>query len=334
MNGLQRYTNVLNSRPVDFLPRIPIVMQFAAEYIGSNYGAFASDFNVLVEANYRCAADFGMDQLSTISDPYRETSGFGAQIEFLKDGVPRCRDFPLAQNKDLTRLLRPDPNISARMVDRVNAIKTYKKRADTEHSIMGWIEGPIAEAADLRGVANFLTDLYEDEPFCIELMDRCVEVAIAFAAAQLKAGADTIGMGDALASQIAPDLYERLVQPREKKIVAAIKKMGGIVRLHICGNITGLLEGIAGLGIDVLDVDSMVDPRMVRDKIGHGAAIGANLDPVAVLRFGTPQIIRENLRKVYEAVGNPFMVNTGCEIPSGTPTENVMALCKPMEYIK
>jgi len=46
---------VLKGEPVDFLPRVPILMQYAAEYIGSNYGAFASDHKVLVESNRRCA---------------------------------------------------------------------------------------------------------------------------------------------------------------------------------------------------------------------------------------------------------------------------------------
>ena len=51
MNSYERYMAVLAQEPVDILPRLPILMQFAAEYIGSNYGAFASDYRVLVEAN-------------------------------------------------------------------------------------------------------------------------------------------------------------------------------------------------------------------------------------------------------------------------------------------
>src|ERR1035441_735809 len=70
----ERYLAVLRGSRPDILPRLPILMQFAAEHIGSNYGAFASDYHVLVEANLRCAAEFGIDQLNTISDPYRETS--------------------------------------------------------------------------------------------------------------------------------------------------------------------------------------------------------------------------------------------------------------------
>ena len=34
--------------------RLPILMAFAAKYIGSNYGEFAADYKVLVEANLRC----------------------------------------------------------------------------------------------------------------------------------------------------------------------------------------------------------------------------------------------------------------------------------------
>lgn len=82
MTPNKRYMTVLDGGKPDILPRIPILMQFAAEYIGSNYGAFASDYKVLIESNLRCAKDFGIDQLSCISDPYRETAGFGAEIRF------------------------------------------------------------------------------------------------------------------------------------------------------------------------------------------------------------------------------------------------------------
>ena len=55
MNGYRRYLETMKSRPVDFLPRTPILMQYAAEHIGSDYAAFASDFRVLVQANETCA---------------------------------------------------------------------------------------------------------------------------------------------------------------------------------------------------------------------------------------------------------------------------------------
>ncbi len=71
MTPLQRYLATLAGSPVDHLARLPILMQFAAERIGSNYAAFASDYRVLAQANITCAGEFGIDQMNTMSDPYR-----------------------------------------------------------------------------------------------------------------------------------------------------------------------------------------------------------------------------------------------------------------------
>ena len=43
MTSLERYLATVQGRATDMLPRVPILMQFAAEHIGSNYAAFASD---------------------------------------------------------------------------------------------------------------------------------------------------------------------------------------------------------------------------------------------------------------------------------------------------
>ncbi|MFC1890428.1 uroporphyrinogen decarboxylase family protein [Thermodesulfobacteriota bacterium] len=332
MTGYERYTAVLRGGPVDHLPRIPILMQYAAEYIGSDYAAFASDYRVLVDANRQCAKDFGIDQLSCISDPYRETQGFGATVEYRKDGPPRSTT-PLQDNKDLSTLLKPNPVTSERMLDRVRAAESYSREDRGEFSILGWIEGPAAEAVDLRGVTSFMIDLMEDELFAAELMDLCVDVGIAFARAQVEAGADTIGIGDAIASQIGPDLYEKMIQPREKRLVRAAQDIGAHVRLHICGNITHLLPGIADLEVDILDVDHMVEMSAARAAVGNKVVLSGNLDPVTVVRFGTPAEIRNAISSVYEEVGNPYMVNAGCEIPPRTPAENLKALCEPLPYV-
>jgi MtaA/CmuA family methyltransferase len=331
MNSYNRYLGILNGRSVDILPRTPILMQYAAEHIGADYAAFASDYRVLTRANIACAQDFGMDQLSCISDPYRETHGFGSTIEYMTDGPPRS-SHPLQDHKDLSRLACPDASRSARMLDRINAVETYHHDVGGEYSILGWVEGPAAEAADLRGVTTLLMDCFDDEAFVCDLMDLCVETAIAFARAQVIAGVDTVGIGDAVASQIDPRTYERVIQPREKRLVKAIQSMGAVVKLHICGDITHLLPGIADLGVDILDVDHMVDMATVRRAVGHGVTLTGNMDPVSTIRNGTPDAIKQAVRTAYETVGNPYMVNAGCEIPAGTPVDNLKALCEPVPW--
>jgi MtaA/CmuA family methyltransferase len=330
MNSFERYLATLKGRPVDHLARVPILMDFAARHIGSNYGAFASDYRVLVEANLRCAADFGFDQLSAISDPYREVQGFGAEIEFVSDGVPRCPHPPLSDDRDLRILPAPNPFAPGRMLDRVRAVESFKASSFRKYSILGWVEGPAAEAAALRGVENFLMDLMEDDTYTEDLMDLCVENAIRFAAAQLAAGADTIGVGDAICSQVSPAVYEARILPRQKRLVDSIHAAGGYVRLHICGNITHLLPGIRTLGVDILDVDHLVSLERARAALGPRVALLGNLDPVAAVLRSSPDEIRAATRAAYAVAGAPFMVGAGCEIPPGTPDENLKALCEPV----
>lgn len=327
MTSRERYFAVLRGERPDFLPRVPILMQFAAEYIGSNYAAFASDHRVLVEANLRCAEDFGFDQLSAISDPYRETAGFGAPIEFPRDGVPICLKPPLEDDADLAKLPRPDPLQAPRMLDRVQAVRAYRERTGDRYSIQGWVEGPAAEAADLRGLANFFMDLLDDENYVRALMDRCVDTAVDFARAQVAAGADTIGVGDAVASQVSAETYATLILPAEQRLVDALHAMGAKVRLHICGNITHLLPGIARLGVDLIDLDHFVDLGVARRILGPRIALAGSLDPVADVMRGSPERIRAAVLSCRAAAHGPFLVGAGCEIPAPTPRENLRALC-------
>ena len=269
-----------------------------------------------------------------MSDPYCETQAFGAKIIYESDMVPRCEKHPLEDDADFRKLPRPDPLKSVRMLERLKAIRAYHDRVGNEYSIMGWVEGPAAEASDLRRLDNFFMDLMDDESYIGGLMDLCVDVALDFARFQIEAGADTIGIGDAVASQVSPDLYERLILPREQRLVKGLQAMGAKVRMHICGNTSHLLSGLATLGLDVIDVDHMVPIGQVREILGKKVAIGGNLDPVADVYRGTPEAIRSKLEGCYSEAGNPFIVNAGCEIPSGTPVENLKALCAPLSYVK
>lgn len=331
MTGKERIEAVLAGLIPDRVPRTPILMRYAAEYIGSNYGAFASDYRVLVAANLRAAADFDFDQVSAISDPYRETQGFGAEIQFVADGVPRCLRHPLEEDKDLSKLPKPDPFRSERMLDRIRAVEAFRE-AGGGYSILGWVEGPAAEAMDLRNAEPFLVDLIDDPDYAEELMDITLENAIAFAKAQVEAGCDMIGIGDAIASQVGPALYEELIQPREKRLVDAIRVMGAKTKIHICGDITPLLPGLADVRPDVLDCDHMVGLAEARRLMPPATVLAGNMDPVGDVMRGTPESIRLAVAGAYAEAGNPYFVNAGCEIPSGTPVENLKALCEPLPY--
>ena len=94
-----------------------------------------------------------------------------------------------------------------------------------EISIVGWVEGPLALAQELRGLNRIMTDIVDDPAFVRDLMDFASEVAIVYAAAQIEAGADTIGMSDAAASMIGPRHYRDLVLPWQRRVLQSIRSV-------------------------------------------------------------------------------------------------------------
>jgi uroporphyrinogen decarboxylase len=304
----------------------PILMQFAAEYIGSNYGAFASDYKVLVEANLRCMDEFDIDMLGLISDPYRETSAFGAGIQYVPNGVPRCTNLLVNSIEDVQNLKNPDVRTAKRTYDRIKAGEVLAKKTQGNIPIIGWIEGPLAEACDLTGIENMLMQLMIDPDFANLLMDKCMQTAKDFAKAQIEAGCEIIGMGDAVCSQIDTDTYNTYVRDRHKELIAYIHDLGGKIKLHICGDTTHLLSSYKDFGLDILDLDWQIDINHARSILGDEVILAGNINPVQIQNKSRDQVyqVSRDLAETYK--NDRFILSAGCEITSLTPPENLKAM--------
>jgi uroporphyrinogen-III decarboxylase len=102
--------------------------------------------------------------------------------------------------------------------------------------------------------------------------------------------------------------------------------MGARVRLHICGNTRKILRGMGSGGADMVDLDFLSPMAEGRTAMGPDQVLLGNMDPVRALRDGIPQSITQALEECYQAAGPRYIVGAGCEVPRGTPEENLRAL--------
>jgi MtaA/CmuA family methyltransferase len=329
MTSRERVLTHLAGRPVDRLPLMPITMMFACAQIGARYRDYCTDYRVLVEGQIRTAETFGFDYVNTMSDPAREAADCGAVVEYFDhQPVAIVEDQALLADKTkLASLKIPDPLVGGRMTNSLKGLALFKERVGKDKTIEGWVEGPIAEGADLRGINTLMLDFFDDPAFVRDLFAFVVELELRFAREQLKVGADMIGVGDAAASLVGPQIYEEFVWPYERKLVDGIHALGGKVRLHICGNTRRILEGIGQLGCDIVDLDSMAPIFEARQKMGLHTILLGNLNPVTVLRNGDPAGVTAAIAECHRQAGAPFIVGAGCEVPRDTPPENLRALC-------
>jgi MtaA/CmuA family methyltransferase len=307
---------------------MPITMQFAADVIGVKYLQYVTDFRTLVEAQLRTVEQYGFDYVSCISDPAREAADCGSDIALFDDQPPAFKEERalLADKIRLAALKVPDPLAGGRMTDRVRAAELFRREVGGDKLIEGWIEGPMAEGSDLRGINTIMLDFYDDPAFIADLFEFVTEMEIRFARAQVEAGVDLIGIGDAAASLVGPVFYERCVWPYEKLMVDAIHAMGARVRLHICGDTNALVDGMGRLGCDIVDLDYPVDMAQARARM-PGQVILGNVEPVGVMRNSTPEMVTEALAECHRAAGPRYIVGAGCELPRDTSAANVRAMC-------
>jgi uroporphyrinogen decarboxylase len=325
LTAYERMTRRLKGEPVDRPPNFDIFMTFASRRAGKTQREYYLDYRALVDANMLMIEQYGSDIAQAISDPFRECHDFGAEIEFPADDLPLSRTPRLQEYDDLKTLRAPSPYTGKRMSDRLEAIRSFRAQVGGQVPIMGWVEGALAEAADLRGVSNIMLDLAENPEWVEELLEICAEVEIAFARAQVEAGADMIGLGDAVGSLVSPGMYRQFALPYEQRIFAAVHEMGALCRLHICGNTNKIVDAMVESGADIIDLDFMVNMEDAVRRHGDRVSFCGNINPMSMFLKGTPEQVYAATQQCADIGGPHGFSAGGCEIPMLSPDANVHA---------
>lgn len=331
MQSLERVKGLLANEPIDHLPVQPVLIMYAAGHAGISFTDYVRDGARLADAQIQLAGDYGIDCLQTISDPARELIDIAgdASVDWQESGPTINEDRAALRDKSrLASLELPDPLGGGRMHDRVRAIEIMRRTSGAGTSIVGWVEGPLALGAEMRGLNSLMMDFYDDPVFVTDLLEFSAQVAIRFWEPQVDAGADTIGMSDAAASMIGPALYREFVLPAQRRVITAIKskRPDVIVRLHMCGQISQLLPMARDLEVDVFEIDFPVDLRKARELLGPERVILGNVSTVGVMLNGTPEQVYEAAGRCHRICGPRHIVGTGCEVSPLTPPENLRAL--------
>jgi uroporphyrinogen-III decarboxylase len=233
MTGRERVMAMIQQNPVDCLPCLPITMGFASDCINARYFDYAMDYRVQVDAQIEVSDFFDFDHVSVISDPAVEAADCGAEFVTFPNEPPTLDEARalLRDKARLKQLRSPDPTAGRRMSNRLEALRSLKERVGGSRLIEGWIEGPCAQAANLRGLNALIADFNGDRAFAHDLFQFAVEMELWFAREQISVGADIIGIGDASSSLIDPAHYAEFVFPYQKDLIDRVHGNGGYVRL-------------------------------------------------------------------------------------------------------
>jgi uroporphyrinogen decarboxylase len=212
--------------------------------------------------------------------------------------------------------------------------------------IKGICAGIFEMAQRLRGMENTLMDPLVYPEFSDRLHGRLADLKIAFWEMALAELGDTVDVavesddyGTQQSQLISHEQFRQYLRPHLARVFAAIKKAAPHVKLffHSCGNVRPFLPDFIEDGIDILNPVHIsaagMAPVALKKDFGDAVTFwGGGVETQDILPNGTPDLIRENVRRNLDALapGGGYVFTTVHNIQSEVPPENIVAMWEAM----
>ncbi|MBI4242558.1 MAG: uroporphyrinogen decarboxylase family protein [Planctomycetes bacterium] len=336
MNSLERVRRMLNGQMVDFIPVCPIVHNALAKLEGISFKEYYTRAEVMASVIISGYKRFCYDGVQLSLGVACEAEAIGCEIVQSEDTMPVVKMPILLEDDKIDRLSIPDFQRDGRMPMFVEAVRQTVEAIGKDAWVIATIRGPLLIASQLRGTEAILVDLVERPQWVQKLFKYTTMVGMTFGAALVKTGAHAISIGEAICSPdlISPVMYRRFIAPWHKQLIYELHRVGcETVIMHICGNSLPIISDVVKTGIDVLDIDAAVAPCEANHASEGKIAFRGNLNPTKTLFRGNPEIVEEKCRRLITDIqlglyDGRFILSSGCDIPPGTPAENIAAMVR------
>ena len=319
---------------LDFVQQLPYVDEALMERFGVDFrlvllpAATATGLNIFEEGEYHAFVD-----------------RWGSKLHMPKDGGLYFDwvEFPFTETTqaalDSYNWPRPDPKEYNQKLRR----QAQYLSENTEYALVGSaiIGGGIFEQpARTIGLENFFMALVQEPQFADRLMDQITDIYIESCnnyLDELGAYLHVFTFWDDVCGQdgwlISPDLYRRMIKPKQRRLVEAIKKKTDAkIFYHSCGATAGLIPDLIDLGFDILNPVQVsardMDTRWLKHEFGKDIVFwGGGVDTQHVLPFGSPaEVVEEVKRRIDDlAPGGGFVFSAVHNIQAFVPPENIVA---------
>ena len=195
--------------------------------------------------------------------------------------------------------------------------------------------GPYSLAGRLFDMTSLMMECFDSPDEVKLLLKKCAAFLGQYIKAFQTAGADGVILAEPAAGLLSPAMAKEFSAPYVKEIFDAVNRPDFMLCYHNCGASAADMAGsLAALPADIFHFGNAVDLQKLASQLPEDRIVMGNVNPV-LLRNGTPEEVRADVRRVYNACGayRNFMISSGCDIPAASPWRNIDAYFDEVQRI-
>jgi uroporphyrinogen decarboxylase len=197
------------------------------------------------------------------------------------------------------------------------------------------------------GMEDLLIMMAVDPKLAAVLFEKMLELKLCFwemALPQLADVVDVVTQADDYGTQISqlisPDMFRQQIKPFLKQSFDCVAKLAPNAKrfFHSCGNVRPLIPDFIEIGVEILNPIHIratgMEPVALKREFGSELVFwGGGVDTQGVLPNGTPQEVKDDVRRNIEALapGGGYVFNTVHNIQADVPPENIIAMREALQ---
>jgi uroporphyrinogen decarboxylase len=339
MANAMRMFQAFNLQEPDQIPVfLPIESGFMAEFGGIPQREYHNDPAKMLEAQAKVQQRFGgLSPLYTDFGVVTEAAAF-CEVFWPEDDSPWAKP-RLKSINEVDDLEVPDvrrDGLFPRILEYFEIMNEMAVQRGLKMGVanprgpvgFGSLRGPVVLAALIRGISEFMMDMYDKPDKCHRLLEIATETLLAYLDMQKKAlGAlAAVFLCDDISGLLSPALFKEFFLPYTARIFR--EHADALTIYHCDSDMHNLTEFAPETGGKAFHMGFMHDMAVLKKTIGDRICLIGNVAPVGVLmRASREQVLQECSRCIEAAsAGGGFVLSSGGVIDRGTPPENIDAL--------
>lgn len=328
LTSMERVLTAIGQKEPDRVPLFLLTTFHGAKELGLSIQEYYSSASNVVAGQMRLQKKYQTDCYYPFFYAAIETEAFGGETIFIDDGPPNAGQAIIRKPEDIVTLQPPSVKESKSLLKVLEAEAELKRNAAGQIPIIGVVMSPFSLPVMQMGFEAYINLMYDRRDLFERLMAINQEFCVAWANAQLEAGATAICYFDPISSSTITT-HEQYLHGGWQVAKETIARIKGPTATHFAsGNCLPIMDDVAKTGTMIVGVSSHEDIHALKKMAAPNLTLLGNLNGIEMRTWSSheaEQAVKNAIAGAAKGGGFILSDNHG-EIPFQVTDETLLQI--------